>query len=292
MTRVYVDDLGYRSPSVRRVIEALTYHAPDYVTIADRQEEADLVVMHVYGRINNIRHRIQSLDERQRYAIIQYTLRASRNPNTVDWMPMWIDAAAVWSYLDIQKMAWSDFTRGKFNFYHAPLGVEKVFRPLEKTHTYQICTSGALYMTEGVRECHLAAHNLGRRTAHLGPKVRDIPDLHCYSGLDDEALVRLYNQCDYVAGLRRKEGFELCAAEALCCGVRPILYDAQHYRKWYDGLGLFIPEVGRDDVQASLAEVFSRELQPVTEAEVMEAKRRFDWERLVTGFYEYTGLHH
>lgn len=298
----YVDDWAYKSPSVGRVVRALKKYAPEGVEFTWKMEEAELVVLHVYGRIEGVKRRVRWFKEcGKKYAVVQYTLRGSRNPNAGDWMELWEGAEAVWSYLDLWGLAEEDGLEPGFNFYYAPLGVEAMFTRREiatppsgarNDKRYVVLTSGQLYMTEGVRECIHAAKEVGRKAAHLGPKVSEDGHVTCFDAINDDELVDLYNSCDYVVGLRRREGFELCAAEGLCCGTRAILFDAPHYRAWYDGLGIFIEERGREKVLGDLKDIFiSQRHLEVSESDREAARRRFGWERIIKGFYEHIGIY-
>ena len=105
-------------------------------------------------------------------------------------------------------------------------------------------------------------------------------------GLTDAQVATRWNECDYVAGLRRIEGFELPAVEALFCGSRPICFDAPHYRQWFGGLATFIREDTPDEVEGALVDIFESDTRPVTADERAEALRRFSWAPLVKGFWE------
>jgi len=290
--RVYVDDIGFRSFAVLTVINGLKKYSPTDIEIVNKQDDAELVLLHVYGRISRIRNRIELLKtQNKKYAIIQYTLRHSLSPSTKDWASIWNGATRVWSYLNLKQMAKDDGENTEFNFYYAPLGVDRdVFYPQDNDHYYQILTTGANYMTEGVRECVLASNDVGKRSVHFGLKINH-NNVDSFVGVDYPTFAKALNRCDYTAGLRRGEGFELQAAEGLVCGIRPILFDSPHYREWYDGLGIFIPELGREDVIENLRKIFKGELKSVTESEINDAQSRFDWSKLVTEFWSDLWIH-
>lgn len=284
--RVYVKYHDPLSFAINRVIAALIEYAPSSVEFIDDWREADLHVYHVTGKLH---HHMAWCKTTKSYAAIQYTLRASRNKSTVDWMPFWKGAKAVWSYYDLAMLCREDGVKQEFNFYHAPLGVDnRIFKKYNNgEREYMICTTGGLWETESVRECVLAAESLGGKTVHLGPhEVGAGRNFECFRKVDDATIVDLFNKCKYVAGLRRAEGFELPAAEGIFCGARPVVFDSPHYRQWYDGIAEFIPENSREETIESLRSVFSKEWQQITDSELAEAKNRFDWQRIVTGFWE------
>ena len=256
--------------AVNRITDALEKYRPD--------RDDDITIIPVNGRVEHLKRYLATIGK---YAIIQMVLRSSLNPDTTDWLPIWEGATVVWSYYDLPTLTREDGNEPRFNFYHAPLGVESIFRPKDLQRKYTICTHGT-YLTESVRECILASGN--QKVAYLNNDTGR-KNVDCFVDINDEELVDVYNQCHYVSGLRRDEGFELPAAEGILCGARPIMFDQPHYRQWFDGLAEFIPEEPRPKVVESLKKIFKR-TNPVTEEEIKEARKRFNWERIVTGFYE------
>jgi hypothetical protein len=273
--KVYVDTY-LKSLAVRRVVDALTKRSPSYIEIVMEVEKADLVVLHVNGRLEGTTRYIESIN--RPYAIVQYTFKSTLNPEAEDWMPMWNGAELVWSYL---------YLEGEFNFYHAPLGVDsKVFYPRGLPKVYTVLTSGEGYLAESVREVMMAGRRLDAPVAHLGPDLKK-EGVDYFSGLSDDMLASLYSSCDYVSGLRRNEGFELPAAEGLMCGARPILFDVSHYKSWYDGLAVFIPETNRDQIVEDVYDVLRQDVKPVEASEIKDATERFNWDDLVKEFWSY-----
>lgn len=283
--KAFVDFHDPYSFAILRVVKALKEYAPKGLEFVSDKGDADFIVHHTVGRLKRL---TRIINDGRPFAAIQYTLRGSRNKNAADWMPYWSKAKVVWSYLDLAMLSREDGVNPDFNFYHAPLGVDnRIFRPTGAKKEYAICTSGGLYMTECVRECHIAANRTGGKIVHLGPSdVGAGRGFECYRFASDETIASVYNRCEFVAGLRRTEGFELPAAEGLLCGARPIVFDSPHYRHWYDGFAEFIHENGRDEVVESLYSILTKDRKPVTDNEIEEAKRRFDWEKIVSGFWE------
>lgn len=267
-------DTKLTSLAVRRVVNALKKYVPSHVEIADDIDDAELVVLHINGRLERNTKYIESLDKP--YTIIQYAVKSTRNPEAEEWMPMWTNAELVWSYL---------YLEGEFDFYHAPLGVDSdVFYPVDVEPQYLALTTGEGYLSESVREVMVAARLVGGDVAHLGPHLGK-DGIDYFSGMNDSELNYLYNKCHYVSGLRRIEGFELPAAEGLLSGTRPILFDKPHYKDWYDGLAVFIPETHRDQIVKDVEGVFKEGVKPVTESEISEGKDRFNWEQIIMDFW-------
>jgi hypothetical protein len=70
------------------------------------------------------------------------------------------------------------------------------------------------------------------------------------------------------------------------CGARPIVFDAPHYRRWYEPWAEFIPEGSGEEVTNALIGVFERGPRPVTREERQEANYRFDWANIVPDFWK------
>jgi len=295
--RVYNEIPKDISKGVARVRDAIKRHAPEGVTFVGDRDEANLVVHHVIGVQNldtlTIGERILE-DQRagRTSAMIQYCLKTTENGGDPGyWAPLWGLSTCVWSYYDLEPLARGGFQGlplGTWDdtFYHAPLGVDDVFRvPLtDVPKLFTIGTSGYVAETEGVVECARAVDGTGGFQFHLGPDFGLTQRCASQHNLLDADVARRWAECRYVAGLRRVEGFELPAAEGLCMGARPILFDAPHYRQWFGDAGRYIPENDPEDVVRNLKRLFMTE-DPVTPAEREWAREQFNWARLVPEFW-------
>lgn len=284
--KVFANDvIGDRA--IGRISAALKRFAPEELQFVDTKEAADCVILYINGRHGRFANEIDNLVSKgKKVAVVQISVRSTRNPSTIDWLPLWQKAGLVWSYYDLAALCKEDNAIANFNFYHAPLGVDEVFKLYPTTKYYIIASSGLGYTTESVRECILAAEAVGGRVFHIGPKVTNRTNVDFSDGMDDVQLAKKYSACKFVSGLRRKEGFELPVVEGLVCGARPIVFDAPHYRQWFENLAIFIPEEGRQSVIQHLIAIFKQGAKPVSKDEITEAKKRFDWEAIIKGFWE------
>jgi glycosyltransferase involved in cell wall biosynthesis len=270
------------SRGIHRVARALEDYKPDWVTVVKDPKEADLWVLHVIGH-GSMEEFDATLARGARVAMIQYCLRTTENPSAEAWLPYWNRAELVMSYYDLAAYAGDSF-----KFMYTSLGVDtEVFQPcLTQKKLHVIGTSGTIAATEGVKEANDAALRLSRRQLHLGPKLALGPNVTYVTGVTDTQLAALWTSCDYVAGLRRIEGFELPALEGLACGARPVCFDAPHYRQWFGEHAEYIPEVAAEDVTEALVELFRRPVRPVMKAERMEVARKYAWEPIASRFWE------
>lgn len=286
------------SRAMIRVVDALTRYAPPEVTIVDRQEDADLEVLHIIGHPDLVSEAARCNRAGKAYAVMQYCLRTTQCPNTVDWLLLWDGAVDVWSYYDIPALIHEDGnampTGLEDRFYLAPLGVDDFTfahhnLPGDQPRRYTLLTSGYVADSECVEECTKAVGRISGRVFHLGPKLkchRGLDHVDQRMGMDDEALADIYNSCEYVAGMRRVEGFEMPAAEGLLCGARPIMLDRPHYRRWFEPWAIFVSESDPMTLALEIESVLRQDARgPVTPAEREAARERFEWQPLVAEFW-------
>lgn len=271
--------------AIARVVRALSAHAPASVSIVDRENAADLVILHVVGRLQHTLARARVAQRRgQAYAIAQYVLQSSLNKQVEEWFDLWSGAVFVWSYYDLRQMAQqSGAIFPSVPFLHAPLGVDFA-RLRGEVKVWDLATSGVGWLQESVRECHRAAQSVNQKAWHLGPPVRR--HVNAISGVSDDDLSLLLASTRYVSGLRRHDGFELPAAEGLACRARPILFDRPHYRQWYGDWAEYIPEAPREDVEAAVARILTGPYRPVTVLEASSARAFFSWRRIAPQFWK------
>lgn len=291
--KVFLDP-PHPSLALKRVANALTAHAPSNVEITSSYKAADFIIFHAIGRLNSLKAKINSLlKEKKQYAIIQYALRSTKEPRTQSWISVWSGAKVVWSYYDLPALISQDHSGWSLIpeipvFYHAPLGVDSTvfFGSGSVKKEYIILTSGGSWLTEGVREAVHAARRVGGKVAHLGKELGRGEGVHCYNGVGDSTLAYLYRRSRFVCGLRRKEGFELPAAEGLLCRATPILFDQPHYKQWYGSWAEYIPEGPRNEVIDSLEALFRRDTVAIDADQRRKAVELFDWGKIAIGFWE------
>ncbi len=288
--KVFVNVPTGLSRAMDRVVKALKLYAPPKYTFVDKEVDADLVILHVIGYPETDAKVGELLAKGKNYGIIQYCLRTTQKPNCASWSYLWENAEIVWSYYDLEKLARADgIDPIYFNFYRSALGVDSsVFHstPSAAHGLYKVLTTGYVAVSESVGEVAQATKTLGVRHFHLGPQLHLGSHITYGLGMNDKMLSHIYTECEYVTGLRRTEGFELPAAEGLLCGARPILYDAPHYRDWFGEHAEYIKEDQPWLVTQAVLEILGKPARPVTAAERSEAAFKFDWKRIVSGFWK------
>lgn len=287
--KIYLE-LPQESRGIARVRDNLIKYLPPGATVVKDRKQADLIIFHVIGRHDMVGKQVESAISRgQRYAMIQYCLRSTMQPHTKEWIGMWSGAECVWSYYDLNELRKEDGGQMSDNFYHAPLGIDPAFANF-KPDDHSISRSDLIlatsqgYLVESARECVLATQYVHDSMIYLGRELNK-EGVSCFDGVDDKELASLYSYCKYVSGLRRIEGFELPVIEGLSCGARPIVFDQPHYRKWFKDFAVFIPENDRESTIYSLIDVFMGKYKPVTQDEVDHARQVFNWQTIITNFY-------
>lgn len=257
--------------AISRISDALIKYAPEKIEFVDDVEDADLVVVYVYGHRRKIWwHTSRLKDAGKKYIIVQLVVRSTRNPNVSDWKDIWEGAEFVWSYYDLNRYCAEDNIKIDFNFYHAPLGIDKdVFKETPTKRINKIVIGDN--RDESVNECVLAAKG---KVFRLG------------KGITDDDLAKVYSASQFVSGLRRTEGFEMPVLEGLMCGARPICYDRPHYREWFGDHVEYIQEAEPKQVIATLIGLFSQGPREVGNREKVEIIVKFSWEKICTGFWE------
>lgn len=275
--------------AINKLQRALEQYAPPRLTFTGYAEAA-AVVVHVTGQRDALRRLCAKIQQDgKRYLLIQHTLRGTQKHRCQDWLELWRGALCVWSHQNLWALCDEDGCPPSFNLYYAPLGVDPLVFWHRNTgpRPFVVATSGGLRACEGVEEAFKAARRLKRPVIHLGARQAWGNDVLFSDGCPDDQVAALLNQCEFAIGLRRHEGFELPAAEGLLCGARPIVYDAPHYRHWYEGLAEFIPETTRGEVAEALFQLFQAGPRPVTPAEQELARERFHWPRIVEHFWRH-----
>jgi len=279
------------SRGLQRIATALTRYAPPEVEVVDHPKLADLTIVYAIGRRDKVQRQVEEIRSRgKHYAIVQVCLKSTMNPDVRDWVGIWERAKVLWSYYDLFRIALEDglYIQGMDNFYHAPLGADStVFysKPVEKE--FIIGTCGLSRLQESVRECIVATAEVGQRMFHLGMDMTFYSQYVTWGkNLIDEQVANEFSRCHFVSALRRKEGFELPGIEGLLCGARPICFDTPDYRWNYQDHAEYIQETDRQGVVDQLVELFRAGARPVTTEERERAVKRFNWQTIISGFYE------
>lgn len=270
-----------KSHAAERVSSALRQYLPPGCEESEYQE-ADLIVLHVGGRNRHVTDEALRIAKAgKKYAVIQYALASTRNPNPEDWKTLWDGTQVVWSYYDLGQHIQ--------NFYHAPMGADvNVFHRMAEERKYLVGTLGVpeYYQAECFGEVHLAAYQSGGKVVHVGEMIGSNPIVEYASEITDEELCKVYNGCKYFSCLRRKEGFEIPAVEALLCGIRPILFDTPNFRQWFSDWALFVPETPSAALVKNLRNLFKQELIKLSDDEIQKVAERFNWQKIIEGFWQ------
>lgn len=289
--KVYVKPQEGLSRAMDRVAKGLTASVTA-VEPVECEEDADFVLIHAIGFPETLEAVGRCLQRKQRFGIIQYCLRTTQQPNTGEWLPLWLAADVVWSYYDLPGLCLEDGFQFQGNFFYSPLGVDPtIFAPHTANKRFKALSTGYVADSESILEVNRAVWNLGYRHIHIGPDNLGLVGLsESHVDISDEEIARYYSQSEYVTGLRQIEGFELPCAEGLLCGARPVMFDRPHYRMWFNDFAEFIPEGNSESIEAALTQVFKHKPRPVTVQERAQAVHLFSWPRIASGFWTAAGI--
>lgn len=269
-----------------RMQRALEAHVPSGSRSVSSVESADVVVLYVIGR-DAIDYARDLVRNGKQYIAVQCCLHTAGG--TIDeWREFWAHARLTWSYYDLASHV--------ERFYHAPLGVDMVFRDergwRNESRLYTAVTTGYVdgAGAEAIREAWDALGRLGLAGFHIGPSSTlqpPPPGWRSAEGITDRDLAQRLTDARYVCALRHVEGFELPAAEGIACGARPILFDQPTLRNWYGDWALYVPECRGTDLVEHLVAIFDAQPRPVTVDERRAALSRFEWSSIARGFWQH-----
>lgn len=270
----------------KRIISELEKYAPPGITFVDTPEKADMAILHVNGRFNQFTRMAKQFNK---YIVMQYCLRSTRNPRTETWKELWDNSQFVFSYYDLDYEIAQDGNTWKIqNFLHSPLGADDTVFNMDnrKENEFVILTCGNEHYlkTESILDVVQAASRAGKRMYHLGTDMSLDADVTYGKEISDKELANVYKSCRFVSGLRHVEGFEMPAVEGIFCGARPILFDTRNYRQWYEPWAIFIPE--KKNVVHELIKLFEGNILPIKQQERQEAVYRFNWKDIATNFWK------
>lgn len=279
--KVFINPTGLHSFAMNRVVQALRRYVPKGVEVTEHLPSADLQVAHVIAHDS-----LDSVNYEKPHVIIQYCLETASDGG-VPWSDRWTKAKLIWSYYDLQNVT---------NFYYAPLGVDDTFALAALYESLGprngVMTSGYVSSSKGeaIEEVAWAAWMLQMPWLHLGPGniegMRNKYPMTVIHGVTDQALARHYRDVNWVSGLRHTEGFELPVIEGLCCGARPVVFDRPDMTQWYTGHAAFVPECDGPELVKHLLDILDSEPEPVSRDERQWVLERFNWERIIKGFWE------
>jgi len=274
---VYFDP-GFDSMGIGRIVTQMQKYLPEGNMVAGDPDSTELTVIHVIGRRDHVLNRAKRiLSMGGQYAICQYVLESSRNPNPEDWREIWDGAKVVFSYYNLPTK----------NLYHAPLAADpNIFYKEEQQKKYVVGSNGYDFKNECIGEVQLATWNVGGRGVHVGLNFNSNPIVDYYTNIPDDKVREIYNSCEHWSALRRKDGFEMIAVEAMLCGIRPIMFDTPNYRQWFNDLVDFIPERGVDETSGNIKHILKHGPRDLSTTEINAVKNIFSWEKTMKGFWE------
>lgn len=261
---------------IYRINREFVKRAPDAVEFVDHPKKADFQIVQCLGAgsLTQIHSR--------KFVLFQHCLRSADIGSRVVWLGVFNQALMVVSYIDIPSV----LNARSFNFHHTPWGVDTdVFCRRDRQRTKAILTTGWSCAQEAIKECYLAANRCRKKTVNIGDDFRFGEDFSAASRITDFELCSLYNECEFVSGLRFKEGFEVSVVEGLACGCRPICFNLPVYTEWFEDLAYYVPHCKGSRLVAKIETILRQGAAPVSEKEIAKVKDKFDWQKLTARFW-------
>lgn len=261
---------------IYRINREFVKRAPEWVEFVDYPKQADFQIVHCIGA--------GSLAKiwNNKYVLFQHCLLTADLACFEVWRGIFDHALLVVSYIDLPSL----LKANGFNFHLTPWGVDPgKFSNYRQARNKTIITTGWSESQEAIRECYIAARRLRKNMVNLGADFQFGDGFSAVSRLTDAELCATYNDCQFVSGLRFKEGFEVSVIEGLCCGCRPICFDLPVYRNWFGELAIYVRHGQGESLVNHLEDVLRRGPRPVTNAEMELVKATFGWQTLSDRFW-------
>lgn len=103
--------------------------------------------------------------------------------------------------------------------------------------------------------------------------------------VSDNRLAAIYRAASFVGALRYVEGFEMGAAEGMCCGARALLFDQEATRQWHGGAGASFVDENLSDQEMEDALVHLMQTEHAVSPNIYERRTRYDWQPIVSSFW-------
>lgn len=278
-----------------RIKNNLIKYAPEDIEIVDSYEEADFIVMHHQYKqdldwfLHNCKKPfIFLISELQQSK--EYFQEFFSNP----FMKM------TYTFHPLRHLGYVS-EEDKKSHVLAPWGFdEELFNanPYDVVHTDRPNTIFAMgfYDSEHYHSQYDAVRMTNGFMMHTDIKIWDFlrqgkffdPQHHWYTEwVSDEELIKIYQSCKFVSGLRSGSGFEVGVLEGLVNGCRPICFDNIYYRQFFNDFALFIPEDFDVDMTQNLVHLFrDADMYKVNSDEIKYVREKFKWETIATNFWK------
>jgi hypothetical protein len=262
--------------AIYRINREFVKRAPEIVEFVDRPTQADFQIVHCLGAgsLTKIWH--------DRYVLFQHNFLNADITSFPVWLGIFSQALMVVSYADLPSLLKSE----RVNFHLTPWGVDMdVFRNFARPRTKGVLTTGWCCDGEAIQECYLAAQQCRKEMVNLGDDFRFGGGFSAVSRVTDKELCEIYNDCEFVSGLRFREGFELSVIEGLACGCRPICFDLPVYRKWFEDLVCFVPHCHGPELINRIETVLRECPKQISIGEAEGIKNTFRWQNITDRFW-------
>jgi glycosyltransferase involved in cell wall biosynthesis len=260
-----------------RINGEIKKYAPSWVNFVQSPEKADVQILDVIGPGS-----FEFL-YKDKYILMEHCLITANMPSAEYLQERLSKAILVAGYLDM--LGYLEFNN--FNYFRTPWGADpKTFFPLDLKKKYSLFSTGHVAQTECIDAGYEAVKRCGTEMVHVGHDFNFGKGFLHFEDIDDSRMNSLYNQCYYVMGMRKIEGFELPIIEGLLTGTRGICLDYPVYHYWYGDLVKYVKDGEVDEVATQLVDILNSNYKPVTKDEINYVKEKFSWKVIMNTFWK------
>ncbi len=197
-----------------------------------------------------------------------------------EWQKMWQECFVTISYYDLQSYC-SELVK----VYQTPLGADpKVFNAQNRgNRPIKVFSTGHVAYSECLDKVFEACVQTNNKMYHTGENFKwSNNHYHYMNYMSIESLANLFNQTQYITGLRIYEGFEMACIEGAMCGATPIVFDLPSY-SYYKDFARIINF--KKDYIPQLVDIFNSPYEPLSDEQVQYVQNTFSWKKIIGDLY-------
>ena len=280
------------SIAMERVRQGLIKHRPANAEFVDKPSADTVHVINWIGQNpkehtarDELTMAVPTLPKSPKYILI---LHGAGNPHypqfDKEWHSLLKNAMLIITF-------YKGYADGIGNVYETSWGYDPaIFHNLKGRRFRKILCTGYIAAMESIDSILDACKKLGVKALHvggpLGAEYHTSKVFIHFWNISDEHMCKLYNECEYVSGMRKGGlfgGFELPNIEGYACGCQPICHTNPISVKYFKDFAIYIPELPRKELADRLVEILKEPAHIEPKQEILE---RFKWENIAPKIWQ------